>query len=127
MQNAERPISSVLNDIVGNVQHIVRSEIRLARTEVAVELGKLRTAGVLLTVAALLLIFSVVFVLLGIVHALSAVTPEWAAALIVAAGVAAIAALCFGLGLRKFRSMRAAPKTVASVKENVEWAKQLTK
>jgi len=127
MTMANRPISAVLHDIVGNVQDIVRSELRLARTEISEELAKSRTAAMLLAVGALTLAFSVLFMLLAIVYALSAVMPGWAAALIVGAGVGVIAALCFGLGIKKFRAVRAAPKTAASVQENIEWAKQLTK
>jgi uncharacterized membrane protein YqjE len=127
MATAERPIASVLHDIVGNVQDIVRSEVRLAKTELREELKKSRPASVLLGVGALLLLFSVGFMLLAIVYALSLLMPGWAAALIVGLGVGAIAALCCGLGIARFKTMRAAPKTTASVKENVEWAKQLTK
>ena len=127
MATAARPISAVLHDIVGNVQDIVRSEVRLARTELGEELAKSRTAAVLLVVGALMLSFSVVFLLLAIVYALSAVMPGWAAALIVGVGVGVVAALCFGLGMKKLKAVRAVPKTAASVQENIEWAKQLTK
>ncbi len=127
MQNGNRPISAVLHDIVGNFQHIVRSEMRLAKTEFTEELAKSRSAAIWLGAGALLLIFSVVFVLLAAVYALSLVLPEWMAALIVGAGVGLIAALCVGLGISRFRRVRAAPKTTATLKENVEWAKQLTR
>jgi uncharacterized membrane protein YqjE len=127
MATAERPISSVLHDIVGNIQDIVRSEVRLAKSELTEELKKTRSASVLLGVGAVLLTFSVLFLLLAIVYALTLVMPGWAAALIVGAGVGAIAAVCCGLGIARFKSVRAPPKTTATMKENVEWAKQLTK
>jgi uncharacterized membrane protein YqjE len=127
MANGDRSISTVLHDIVGNVQEIIRSEVRLAKTEVTEELRKLGLASILLVVGALLLIFSTLFLLLAVVYALSAVVPAWAAALIVGAGVGVIAALCCGLGVKRFKVVRAAPKTTESVKENVEWAKQLTR
>lgn len=123
----DRPISAVLHDILGNVQHIVRAELRLAKTEAAEELGKLRTAGMLFGAGALLLIPCLLFLLLAAVYALSLVVAGWAAALIVGAAVGVIAAMCIGAGVRRFRTMRAAPRTVASVKEDVEWAKQLTR
>jgi uncharacterized membrane protein YqjE len=127
MPTADRTISTVLSDIVANLQDIVRSELRLAKTEVTEELGKARTAGILIGVGTLLVIFSTLFLLLAGVYALSNVMPGWAAALIVGTGAGLIAALCFGLGIRRFKSVRAAPKTVATVKENVEWAKQPTR
>ena len=127
MQNGNRPISAVLTDIVGNFQHIVRSEMRLAKTELTEELAKSRSAAIMLGVGALLLTFSVLFVLLAAVYALSLVVPGWMAALIVGAGVGLIAAVCVALGISRFKRVRAAPKTAATVKENVEWAKQLTR
>jgi uncharacterized membrane protein YqjE len=127
MPPADRTISAVLHDIVGNIQDIVRCEIRLAKTEITEELGKSRSAGVLVGIGVLMFAFSALFLLLAAVYALSLLVPEWAAALIVGAGVGATAALCFGVGIKRFKAVRAAPKAVASMKENVEWAKQLTK
>lgn len=110
MPTADRSISSVLHDIVGNVQDIVRSEVRLAKTELIEELGKSRSASVLLGVGALMFIFSALFMLLAIVYALSVVMPAWAAALIVGASVGVIAALACGLGIKRFKAIRAVPK-----------------
>ena|SRR5687768_8419286 len=122
-----RPISAVLQDIVGNLQDIVRAEVRLAKTEVSEELAKVRSAGVLCGAGAAMAILSAVFLLLGIVYALSLVIPPWAASLIVAAAVGLVAIVMLRLGMKRFRTINAAPKTTASLKENVEWAKQLTK
>ena len=127
MRSAERPISAVLHDIVGNVQEIVRSEVRLATTEIREEIGKSRAAATLVALGAMMIFLSAVFVLLAIVYALSMVMPAWAAALVVGIVEGLCAALFLVLGIRRFRNVRAMPKTAASVKENVEWAKQLTK
>src|SRR5688572_19420851 len=105
MPNAGRPISAVLHDIVGNVQDIVRSEVRLARTELTEEMRKARSGGVLLGVGALMLVFCTLFLLLAAVYALSNVLPGWASALIVAAGVGLIAAVLLGLGIKKFKAI----------------------
>lgn len=127
MATADRSISSVLHDIVGNVQDIVRSELRLARTELTEELAKARKGAVLVAVGSLLLWFSALFVLVAIVYALSLVMPAWAAAAAVALAVGAIAAVCVSVGIKRVKSMRPVPKTTDTVKENVEWAKQLTR
>ena len=127
MPSVDRPISAVLHDIVGNIQDIIRSEMRMAKTELGEELRKSRSGAVLCGVGALLLICSALFVLLAIVYALSLIMAGWAAALIVGAGVGVFAALCFGLGIRKFKAIRGAPKTVESLKENVAWTKELTR
>lgn len=127
MTPGDRSISVVLQDIVGNIQNIVRSEVRLAKTEVGEELRRARSAGVLFGVGAVTATFSALFFLLTIVYALTLVMPAWAAALIVAAGVGVIAAVSLALGMKRFKTIHAAPKTAASLKENVQWAKQLTK
>jgi uncharacterized membrane protein YqjE len=127
MAAAERSISTVLYDILGNVQEIIRSEMRLARTEFTEELGKLRSAGWLLGAGVLLAVFGVLFVLIAIVYALSLVIPAWAAALVVAAAVGVLAAIFLGAGFKRLKAVRAAPKAAAALKENVEWTKQLTR
>ncbi len=127
MLNPDRPISAVLQDIVGNIQDIVRAEMRLAKTEVTEELRKARAGAALLGVAALLLIFCALFLLLALVYALTEVVPAWAAALIVGGGVGVIAAMCCGVGIKRFKATRAPPRTISSLKEDVEWAKRLTR
>jgi len=123
----ERPVSAVLRDIVDNVQDIVRAEMRLAKTEVTEELGRASTAGILVALGAVMLMFCMLFALLAVVYALSLVMPAWAAAAIVALVEGATAAVLVTSGVKRFRVTRAAPRTRATVKENVEWAKQLTR
>jgi uncharacterized membrane protein YqjE len=127
MPSADRPLSSILDDIAGNLQTMVRAEFRLAKTEVGEEVGKAATAGVFIGLGALMLAFSALFALLALTYALSTVMPVWAAALIVAAGEGLVAALLIGIGIKRFKAARMPPKTVQTMKENVEWAKQLTK
>jgi uncharacterized membrane protein YqjE len=127
MASVDRPISVVLQDIVGNIQDIVRAEVRLAKTEVGEELGKVRSAGMLFGVGAIMALFAALFLLLAIVYVLSLVMPQWAAALIVAAGIAVVAAVTLSLGIKRFKTIHAARKTAASLRENVRWAKQLNK
>ncbi len=123
----DRPISAVLGDIAGNLQALVRSEFRLAKTEVTQEIGKAASAGILLALGAGALAFSGLFALVAVVHALSTVMPAWAAALIVAVSVGLLAALLVTLGFRKLKAIRTPPRTAETMKENLEWASQLTK
>jgi len=127
MATADRSISSVLNDVAGNIQDIVRSEMRLAKTEITEEAVKAGSAGIWLAAAALMLAFGMLFALLAAFFALTAVMPPWAAALIVAAGEGALGAMALAIGIKLFRAVRAAPKTVATLQENVEWARHPTR
>lgn len=125
--NVERPISAVLTDIAGNVQTIVRSEMRLAKTELAEDAKKAGSAGMMIGAGILMLALSGGFALLAVVYALSTVMPNWAAALVVAAFEGLMAALFVGLGIKRFKAMRGVPRTRATIKENAEWARQLTR
>lgn len=127
MSVTDRSISAVLQDIVRDIQEIVRSEVRLAKTEVRAELTKTRSASLLIALGAASGIFSTLFALMAMVYALSLVIPAWLAALCVAAGIGVVAVVTTIAGLRRFKTINAAPKTVASMKENIEWAKQQIK
>jgi len=128
MPASERPISVVLRELILNVQDIVRSEVRLAKTEVRAELTKTVSASLVMAVGAVSVFFSVLFVLLTVLYALNLVMPAWSAALSVAVGVGIVAGVTIRTGLARFKSIHAAvPKTVTSVKENVEWVKQQMK
>ena len=122
-----RSIPEILHDALANIQDIVRAEVRLAKAELGEELNAARSGGLLLGMGAVAAIFSTLFLLLACVYALARVVPDWAAALIVAAAVGVAAAVTLSAGLKRLKTIKAAPKTAASLKENVQWAKQLTK
>jgi uncharacterized membrane protein YqjE len=128
MPSSDRSISDVLQDIVRNIQDIVRSEVRLAKTEVREEVTKAKSAGLLLGLGALSGVYSFFFLLLMIVYALSKVVPNWAAALMVAVALAISAGAMLSAGQKRLEQVHPTPdKTLDSLKENVEWAKQQTK
>ena len=122
-----RSIPEILSDVLSNVQDIVRAEVKLAKAELGEELNRARSSGLLIGVGVVAAIFSALFLLLTCVYALALFMPDWAAALVVALAVGVVAAVTISLGLKRFKSIEAAPKTAATLKENVRWAKQLTK
>lgn len=126
--DADRSIATVLGDIVGNIQHIVRAEIRLARVEVRDELKKIARGAVMMTAAAIAAVLGVSVLLLAAVYALAMVVPPWAAALIVGAATLAVAAISAGAGARQMRRVTLPPpKTVDSIQETYQWAKTRAK
>lgn len=127
MAVGNRTIPEILQDVLTNFQDIVRAEMRLAKAELTEELGAARSGAILVGVGAVAAIFSTLFALLACVYALGRVMPDWAAALVVAAAVGLAAAVTLSLGLKRFKTIQAAPKTAASLQENVRWAKELTK
>ncbi|MBV8843678.1 MAG: phage holin family protein [Bryobacterales bacterium] len=128
MSANERSFSDVFQDIVRNVQEIVRSEVRLAKTEIRDEAAKAKSAGLLIGAGAVTAIFAAFFLLLTIVYLLSLIMPNWAAALIVGVALAIVAGVTLNTGLKRFKKIHPTPeRTVETLKENVEWVKQQTK
>jgi uncharacterized membrane protein YqjE len=128
MAAGDRSLSDVFQDILRTVQEIVRSEVRLAKTEIREEAAKAKSSTLLLGAGAVTAIIAMLFLLLTIVYALARVMPSWAAALIVRAGLAVVASVILKAGIRRFKKIHPTPeRTVGTIKENVEWAKQHTK
>jgi uncharacterized membrane protein YqjE len=128
MAAGDRSLSGVLQDIIRNVQEIVRSEVHLAKTEILEEAAKAKSSTLLLGAGAVTAIFAMLFFLLMIVYTLALVVPSWAAALIVGAVLAMAASVMLRAGVSRFKQIHPTPeRTVETIKENVEWAKQHTK
>ena len=124
----ERSAGDVLKDIIGNVQEIIRSEVRLAKVETVQEIGKAGTASKIIAIGGVLGLYGGAFILLAIVYALSTVMAAWLAALIVGIALAIPAAVMVSRGMDEIKRVSPAPeRTIETVKENVEWMKNQTR
>jgi len=124
--NRERPMAEVFRDIIGNVQEMVRSEVRLARVEIKEETSKTARAGAMLAAGAVMAMIAGVFLLVCIAQLLDMVMPDWAAALVVALLMGIPAAILISKGRDRLK-VPMPEKTIDNVKENVEWMKNQTK
>jgi len=123
-----RSIADVLQDILANVQTIIRSEVRLAKTEVTEEATKAARAAGVMAGGAVAALFTVWLLLLTILFALATVMPMWGAALLLFALMAVVTVLLLMAGKKRFKAVHATPeKTIETMKENVEWVKSQTK
>jgi uncharacterized membrane protein YqjE len=128
MTPADRSLSDVFQDIIRNVQEIVRSEIRLAKLEIGEEASKAAASSLMLGAGIVAGVFATLFLLWTLVYGLALYMPLWAAALIVGGALALIASVMVTTGIRQFKRIHPTPtRTVGTFKENVEWAKQQTK
>jgi uncharacterized membrane protein YqjE len=126
MQNAQngRSMAEVLQDIVGNIQEIFRSEFRLAKVEISKETAKAARSSVPLGIGLVLALYAFGFILLAIVHALSAVVDAWLASLIVGVAVLVVSVILVSVGRKRLQQVKVVPeKTIGTMKENVQWAK----
>jgi uncharacterized membrane protein YqjE len=124
----ERSVSDVLQDIVRNLQDMVRSEIRLAKLEIREEARRAISSGIWIAVGTVGAVSAWIFLLWTLAYALATRMPMWAATLVVAVVMAAAAAVLIMGGIRSAKRIQPIPeRTVESVKENLEWMKHPTK
>lgn len=124
MAGEDRPIGTVLKDIAGNVQQIIRAEVRLARAETLEELAKTRRGVVLLSAGAAIVLIGLAFGLLAGMYLLATTLPLWQAAGIVGVISAIVGAICLSSGAKLLRSVKLVPpRAAATIEENLQWTK----
>jgi fatty acid desaturase len=123
-----RSIKQILQDIVNHVSDIIRSEVRLAKTEVQQDATHFAKAGRWIAVAAVLVFYAVGFVLLSAVYGLQGVMPSWLAALTVGVAVGMVAVTLYLTGRKKLARASLRPdKTIQTLEDNVTWFKRQAK
>ena len=124
----ERPFAEIVGDIVSHAQEIVRSEVRLAKTELKEEGKKAARASVMLAAGAFVGLYALGFIFWAIAYALGLFMPQWLGALIVGVVLAIAAGAMAMMGVARIKEVEPVPdKAVREVKEDVEWLKQQTK
>lgn len=120
----QRSVPEVLQDIIGNFEQIIRSEFRLAKTEMKEDAAKTAGPGATLGAGFLLALYGVGFLLLAAVYGLATVIAAWQAAAIVGVVLAVTGFALVGFGKKGLRRVNASPdKTIRSLEENVQWVK----
>ena len=123
LQNG-RSMAEVLQDIVGNLQEIIRSEFRLAKTELKEEAVKAAKPAATFGVGVAMGFYGIGFLLLASVYGLSTVMAGWLAALLVGTILAIVAIALMSSSGKKLKRVDPTPdKTMRSLEENVQWAK----
>lgn len=126
-QNTEPTFTQLFQDAFSSIREIIRSEVQLAKTETKEEVSKAGRAGAILGGGIVLTLYALGLALLAGVTALSLLVATWLAFLIVAVVVGIAAAFLIGSGRRKLQQVDLKPqRTVTTMKENLQWAKQQT-
>jgi uncharacterized membrane protein YqjE len=123
MIEENRSITDVLQDILQNVQTIVRAEVSLAKAELRDDAARSLASLTRLIAGGVCAALAATFLLWTIAYALALVWPIWAATLLVGVVLAIGAGVLISSGVRHFR-VSSPQATVESMKENVAWPKQ---
>jgi len=121
----KRPIGVVAASAVDGARTLLRKHVELAKLEVGTAVG-IRAAGAgMMAAAGALALLAFGFVAAAGAAALALVMPTWAAILIVAVLLLAIAGVLVLVGRRAIRSAPpVAERSLESMKEDARWAKQ---
>jgi uncharacterized membrane protein YqjE len=118
----DRTVTAVLGAIVDNIQDLVRTEARLATTELSEEVGKAARPVGSIALGAALAFYGVGFFLVAAAILLSRVLEVWASTALIGTLVSAVAVGLMIMGLRGWKRVRLAPeKTAHSLRENLAW------
>jgi len=127
--SADRSLGDLFSDLTSQIVTLVRQEITLARTElgqtaskVGKDIGFLAVGG-LVIYAGFLTLLATIVIILGTIG-----LPWWLSALIVGLVVAGVGYFLIRRGLDALKKQNFAPqKTIDTLKEDVEWAKEQTR
>jgi uncharacterized membrane protein YqjE len=119
-----RSIPEVLQDIVDNLREIIRSEFRLAKAELKEEASRASKPVATFGMGLVFGFYGIGFLLLSLVYWLTTLMAVWLAALLIGAGLAIVAIALMSSSGKKLKRVNPTPeKTIRSLKENVQWAK----
>ncbi len=126
-ENGNRSIGEVFQEAVGHIQEIVRSEIRLARTEIREDAGKAKNAAIMFGGAALMGFFAAALLVTAGACALAIVIPWWASTLVLAALCGIVGGGMFAAGRARLKLLHSPGETIQTVHENLTWARNQTR
>jgi hypothetical protein len=117
----ERTLGQLVASATEDISALIRSEIALAKAEIAVQAKKGGVAGGLLAGAAVVLFYSVYFIFITLAEGIQAMgLPRWASFLIVTVIMLLVAAVLGWLGVRKMKTVQPSPdKAISSTQQTV--------
>jgi hypothetical protein len=123
-----RSVPEVLQDIVGNIQEIIRSEFSLAKVEIKHEAAQAKGPVIMWLMGGALGLYALGFLLFTAVLGMATVMPIWIAALIVGAVLTVVSIALLSAAGKRLKQVHKVPeRTIESLKENVQWAKEQIK
>ncbi len=120
-------VGALVKEISTDISTLVRKEIELAKAEVSQIMREKLVAAGLFVIGGVVAILIFPFALITIMEVLAIWLQRWAAALIVTLLMIIGGGLIFWAGAKKLKGKSMPEDTIESIKEDVEWAKNLKK
>lgn len=123
----ERSLGELFGDLAQNTSQLVRSEVELAKTEITDQAKQVGRDVGILAAGGFIAYAGFLAILAGIIALLATQIGIWLSALIVGLIVAIVGGVLVNQGVNALKEHNLAPRqTIATLKEDVEWAKQQT-
>jgi uncharacterized membrane protein YqjE len=123
-QGTERTIGQLVADATHDVSTIVRSEIALAKAEVASDVKKAGQGAGMFAAAAFVALLGLIFLFHTIVAVIDIWLPEWAGYLITTALLFVVAAVLGLLGRASMKKMKGKPeRTIKNAQDTLDTLK----
>jgi len=120
----DQSIGALLRQLIDDVQHLFRTELRLFQAEVRGNIAGLKTGAIMIGLGATLMLASLITLFAAFVGWLIPVVGEGWAQLIVAVASAVIGVIALAVGSKKLGAASLAPdRTIASVKQDAKTLK----
>jgi Flp pilus assembly protein TadB len=127
-QTEHQSIIEAFRSVIGDVQDLLRAEVRLAEAEVQENVDRAKRAGGLIGVAAALGLFAGMSLLATSIAVLAIAMPVWAAALIMTVVLAGAGGFLYSRGIARLRNFHVfLEQTADTINEDIEWAKHRTR
>lgn len=118
-------IGSLIAGLLKDLQDLVRAEVQLAKTELKEDATAAGRGIGFIAGGGLIGLVGFIFLMLALTYFLNRWLAEWLSALLVGAVLVGIAAILFFNGRDKLSAASLTPdQTIATLKEDQEWAKQ---
>jgi hypothetical protein len=121
----EPTLGELFSDLAGDLSTLVRQEIALARAETMETARAAARNSAMMGVGGALAYAGLIVLLIAIAYLLGEVMPLWLATLIVGVIAAAIGGALIMAGKNRMANLSVMPeRTVESIKEDAQWAKE---
>lgn len=127
-QDSEPTLGDLFTSLTSDLTTLVRKEIELARTETMEKVSGVTRNVVMMVAGGLVAYAGLIALIMAAIFLLNRAMSLWLSALIVGIVVIIIGAILLSIGKSSLNNMTVVPeKTVETMKENTEWAKEQVK
>jgi uncharacterized membrane protein YqjE len=127
-QQDSRSLGDLFSTLANQTSTLVRQEVDLAKTELTQKAARASREAAMIGVGAVLALGGYLALVATLIIVLDQFMPLWAAALVVGLLLAGIGYLVIQQGLQALKRLDPAPRqTIATIKDDIAWAKEQTK